>query len=124
VDIDEKQDVEGFQTYRLDGEQVTSDDRYRLGLHELAPGVTFGTTLSLWGNDSADARSRDLDAQLEQLTLDALVGFSLGATRGAESVRHRPLWIHSMRLGPFPPDEPSMPAAQRIWHHQRRGVFP
>jgi hypothetical protein len=73
VEIDEKQDVEGFQTYRLDGEQVTSNDRCRLSPHELAPGVTFWTRPSLRADDPANARCRDLNAQLEQLTLDALV---------------------------------------------------
>jgi hypothetical protein len=73
VEIDEKQDMEGFQTYRLDGEQVTSNDRCSLNSHELAPGVAFGARPSLRGDDPADARCRDLDAQLEQLTFDALV---------------------------------------------------
>jgi hypothetical protein len=45
VEIDEEQDLEGFQAYRLDGKQVTSNDRYGLGPDELAPGVTLGPGL-------------------------------------------------------------------------------
>jgi hypothetical protein len=73
VGIDEKQHVKGLRAHRLDGEHVTGNDRCGLGPHELAPGVAFGTRPSLRRNDPADARCRDLDAQREQLALDALV---------------------------------------------------
>jgi hypothetical protein len=129
VEFDEEQHMEGFQSHRLDGEEVTSNDRCGLGPHELAPGVTFGTRPSLRGNDPADAGCRDLDAQLEQLTLDALVapqGILLGQAPHQQLglLGHRPLRIHPMGLGPFPPDELSMPTSQRVRGHQRRGPLP
>jgi hypothetical protein len=39
VQVDEEEDMEGFQANRLDGEEVTGDDRRGLGSHELTPGL-------------------------------------------------------------------------------------
>jgi hypothetical protein len=65
MEIDEEQGKEGFQAYRVDGEQVTGNDRCSLGPHELAPGVALWTRTPLWSDHPANARCRDLDAQLE-----------------------------------------------------------
>jgi hypothetical protein len=70
-----------------------------------------------------------LNAQLQQLALDTLVApqrILLGHPPYQElgQLGHRPLWVHPMGLVPFLSDELSMPAAQRIWGHERRCAFP
>ena len=73
MQFDEEEHVQGLQPDRLDGEQVTGDDRGGLGAHELAPGVPVRVRTGLDGQDAADARSGDLDADLLELALDSLV---------------------------------------------------
>ena len=73
LQFDEEEHVEGLQSDRLDGEEVTGDDRGGLGAHELAPRVPVWARTGLDGEDAADARRRDLDADLLELALDSLV---------------------------------------------------
>src|SRR5665213_2478123 len=121
--------MEGLHAHGLDGEKVASNDRCGLGPHELAPGVTFGTRPTLRSDDAADARSRDLDAHLEQLTLDMSItpqGVLLGQAPHQQLglLEDGSLRVHPMGLCPFPSDELSMPTSQCVWRYQRRGPLP
>jgi hypothetical protein len=119
MEIDEEQDMERLHPYRLDGEEVTGDDRPSVGSHELAPRVAFGTRPSLRSDDAPNARCRDLDAHLEQLTLDAAVApqgalFAQAPHQQLCLLEHRPLRSHPMRLSPFPPSSESPDEAVSI----------
>lgn len=73
LELDEEEHVQGLQPDRLDGEEVTGDDRGGLGADELAPGVPVWARTGLDGRDAADARGGDLDAELLELALDPLI---------------------------------------------------
>ena len=123
MELDEEQDMERRELHRLDGEQVAGDDRGRLRSHELAPGVPLGSWTALRCGDAADARRRDIDADLLQLALDAPVA------PGGVLLRHPPddeLGLKRDRLSlvdrvwpvPLPADELAVPASERVGSEQ------
>jgi hypothetical protein len=80
---------------------------------------------SLWSYDPTDARCRNLNTDLEQLSLDPTIAPERVLFRhppneelslqGDGSPRCHPMWP-----GPLPADELTMPAAERVRGHERR----
>jgi hypothetical protein len=123
MELDEKQDMEGCQLHRLDREQIAGDDRGGLGDHELAPGVPLGSGKALRCGDAPDARGRDVDPDLLQLTLDPPVAPHRVLPRHPPDQElglkgDRLSLVDPMRGVPLAADELAVPASERVGREQ------
>jgi len=124
VELDEEQDVQCLQPDRLDSEQVTGDDRGRLGPHELTPGLPLWSGARLGREDPPDRGRRDFDADLCEFSLDpsvapgqVLARHSPNDELGLEA--DRPARDDAMRVVPLAAHKLSVPATKRVRSHEK-----
>ncbi len=124
MQIDEEQHMERLQAHRLDGEEVTGDDRGCLGPHELTPGLLFWRRAALDGQDPPDLSGGDLSPHFLELALDAPIAPSRVLRGQAPHEQLHLLWDalaggDPMAESPLGTDQFAMPATQRLGGDQR-----
>jgi hypothetical protein len=122
MELDEKEDMEvvNFTDSTVNRSQAMIE---ALGDHELSPGVPLGSGTALRRHDAPDARRRDVDPDLVQLTLDPPVAphrvlprhppdEELGLKGDCLSL------VDPMRPAPLTADELAVPASERVGRKQ------
>jgi hypothetical protein len=126
ADRQEDEHVQASQPHRVDGKEVTDEDRLAMRSQEGAPRqlVTLRCRRQpCLGEDVADRGRRDGDAELAQLADDPQVPPArILAREPQDQLPHltadRRASRASVRVGPAASDKPAMPAQERLRPHQ------
>ena len=125
AELDEEQDVEALQQKRVDGEEVGGDDVGGLGPQERPPrGAASPRSRPkvVILHDPGDRASRQVDTELDQLTLDAAISppgvlSSQAHHEGRDFVIDARTSWSAVRVSPAPSHQTAMPGEQRLRRH-------